>query len=157
MLTNPVDSANQGPPPPPAETTRVRRGKTGIWIAGGVALAGCIAVGVIDPNTTQILPACTFKATTGLDCPGCGMTRGLHALLNGDVLRALSHNILLVVILATSVVWFGWNAIARRTGRRVLHFEFNRNAWIAIGLAVVAFWVLRNLPWTPFNWLGSDA
>ena len=157
MLTNPVDATHQDAPPPPAETTRPRRGKAGRWIAGGVALAGCVAVGVIDPNTTKIFPACAFKATTGLDCPGCGMTRGLHSLLNGDITRALSHNILLVAILATTVVWFGWNAIARRTGRRELHFEFKRNAWIAIGLAVVAFWVLRNLPWAPFDWLGSDA
>ena len=157
MLTNPVDSPNQGPPPPPAGPTRAPHGKTGLWIAGGIALAGCVAVGVIDPNTTQLLPACTFKTTTGLDCPGCGMTRGLHALLNGDVSRALSHNLLLSVILATSVVWFGWNTIARRTGRRVLHLEFKQTTWIAIGLAVVAFWVVRNLPWAPFNWLGSGA
>jgi hypothetical protein len=85
------------------------------------------------------------------------MTRGLHALINGDVSRSLSHNLLLSVILASSALWFGWNAIARRTGRRVLHLEFKRKTWIAIGLAVVAFWVLRNLPWSPFNWLGSDA
>ena len=157
MQTNPVESATEGPPPPPAGATRVRRGRSGAWIAGGIALAGCVAVGVVDPNTTHIFPTCAFKAATGLDCPGCGMTRGLHALLHGDVLRALSHNVLLVVMLATSAVWFGWNAIARRIGKRQLHFEFKRNTWIAIGLAVLAFWVVRNLPWAPFNWLGSGA
>ena len=128
-----------------------------MWVAGGAALAGCVVVGVVDPNTTHILPQCAFKAMTGLDCPGCGMTRGLHALLHGDLLRAVSHNVLLVVIIATGAVWFGWNLLARRLGRPTLHLRYRRNAWIAIGLAVVAFWVLRNLPWAPFDWLGSGA
>ena len=128
-----------------------------MWVAGGTALAGCVVVGVVDPNTTRLFPQCAFKAMTGLDCPGCGMTRGLHALVHGDVLRALSHNILLVVIIAIGAVWFGWNMLARRLGRPALHLRFRRNTWIAIGLAVAAFWVLRNLPWAPFDWLGSGA
>ena len=128
-----------------------------MWVAGGAALAGCVVVGVLDPNTTHLLPQCAFKAMTGLDCPGCGMTRGLHALLHGDLLRALSHNILLIAIIGIGAVWFGWNLLARRLGRPPIHLRFRRNTWIAIGLAVAAFWVLRNLPWAPFDWLGSGA
>ena len=134
-----------------------RRSRSGAWIAGGIALTGCIVVGVVDPNQTQLLPACAFKAATGLDCPGCGMTRGLHALVRGDIVRAANHNLLLVVILAATAIYFGWNAIARRTGKRQLHFEFRRNTWIAIGIGVLAFWVVRNLSWTPLDWLNSGA
>ena len=157
MLTNPVDSPDEASSPVVPDTTRTRRINPGMAIAGGIAIAGCVVVGIVDPNKTQMFPACAFKAMTGLDCPGCGMTRGLHALLNGDVVRAMSHNILLVIILATSATWLSWNAIARRTGKRQLHFAFKRSTWIAIGLAVFAFWVVRNLPWSPFNWLGSGA
>lgn len=157
MLTNPVDSPDEASSSVEANPTRTGRINPGMAIAGGIALAGCVAVGVIDPNKTHLFPACAFKATTGLDCPGCGMTRGLHALLNGDVVRAMNHNILLVIILATSAVWLGWNAIARRMGKRQLHFSFKRNTWITIGLAVFAFWIVRNLPWAPFSWLGSGA
>ena len=156
MLTNSVDSVNGAPDPPPVGPTRTPR-KTGLWIAGGVTLAGCIAVGVIDPNTTQIFPACAFKSMTGLDCPGCGMTRGLHALLGGDVLRAVSHNALLIVLLVATGVYVTWNMIAARLGRRRLRFEFRRSTWITVGLGVFAFWTLRNLPWSPFDWLGSNA
>ena len=154
MLTNPVEPVDG----PQIETLGPgRRSRRATWIAGGAALGACVAVGVVDPNTTRIFPQCTFKALTGLDCPGCGMTRGLHALVHGDVLRALSHNLLLVVIIATSLVWFGWNTIARRTDRQPLRLRFRRNTWIVIGLAVAAFWLTRNLPWSPFDWLGSDA
>lgn len=72
-------------------------------------------------------------------------------------MRAANHNLLLVVILAATAIYFGWNAIARRTGKRQLHFEFRRNTWIAIGIGVLAFWVVRNLSWTPFDWLNSGA
>lgn len=85
------------------------------------------------------------------------MTRGLHALLNGDVLRAFSHNALLIVLLVATTVYVTWNAIASRIGRRRLRFEFKRKTWIAIGIGVLAFWIVRNLPWSPFNWLGSTA
>ncbi len=154
VLTNPVEPVGDSGTP---SRDRARRGRPGMWVAGGVALAGCVAVGVVDPETTRILPQCSFKALTGLDCPGCGMTRGLHALLHGDLLRALSHNLLLVVIIAGGAVWLAWNAIARRIGRAPLRLRFRRNTWIAIGLAVFGFWVVRNLPWAPFDWLGSGA
>jgi hypothetical protein len=157
VLTNPADSTNEALPPPPSVEQPARTSRTGLWIAGGIALTGCVVVGIVDPNQTQLLPACAFKAATGRDCPGCGMTRGLHALLRGDVVRAMNHNLLLVAILVATGVYFGWNAIARRTGKRQLHFKFRRSTWFAIGFAVFAFWVVRNLPWTPFEWLGSNA
>lgn len=114
-------------------------------------------VGIVDPNTTQLLPACAFKAATGLDCPGCGMTRGLHSLVRGDVVRSLDHNVLLVALLFITATVLVWNAIARRIGRSPVRLEFRRATWVAIGLGVLAFWVMRNLPWAPFDWLGSDA
>ncbi|MEX1217828.1 MAG: DUF2752 domain-containing protein [Acidimicrobiales bacterium] len=155
MLTNPTDSDSEATRPPPPEMNRVRRFNPNVVIAGGLAISACIGVAVFDPNETQIFPACAFKATTGLDCPGCGMTRALHSLVHGDVLKAISHNLLLVILLSSAIVWFGWNVIARKVGKRELRFKFRRPAWIAIGIGVTAFWVLRNLPWAPFNWLGS--
>src|SRR5215203_7501654 len=52
-----------------------------------------------NPTTAGFFPVCPFYSMTGLACPGCGMTRGLHALLHGDVLTALDYNLLLPAIL----------------------------------------------------------
>lgn len=30
-------------------------------------------------------PRCPFHVLTGLECPGCGSTRAIHALLRGDL------------------------------------------------------------------------
>ena len=37
----------------------------------------------------RYLPDCTFNTVTGYLCPGCGNTRSLTYLLNGDILSAL--------------------------------------------------------------------
>jgi hypothetical protein len=35
---------------------------------------------------------CPFKILTGIDCPGCGLTRGSLCVLSGQWKRALSYN-----------------------------------------------------------------
>ena len=83
----------------------------------GAAAAGCAYVAVADPNSTASwYPQCPFKALTGLDCPGCGVTRALHALLTGHPLRALDHNALVAVAVVLGLVWFGVSKVRERSG-----------------------------------------
>lgn len=46
-----------------------------------------------------MLPECNFYKWTGLYCPGCGDTRAVIALMNGDILLSLRQNALMVVLL----------------------------------------------------------
>jgi hypothetical protein len=126
---------------------------------GGLAMGACIYVGLVDPSTTSsaFYPQCTFKALTGLDCPGCGLTRAMHSVVTGHPGRALDHNILIALILPLAVytyfVWvsrtmFGWELPYVRVSKKVGY---------VIGPLILVFWVVRNLPWAPFNWLNSAA
>ena len=56
-----------------------------ILIFIGVIYAGFVSV------TGYGVP-CIFKLVTGFDCPGCGITRMLVSLLQGDIYAAYQYN-----------------------------------------------------------------
>jgi hypothetical protein len=125
----------------------------------GVALAaGALYVAANDPMTegTLYLP-CVVHRTTGLWCPGCGLTRGTHALLTGHPLEALSTNLFTpVVVLMVAGGWLAWTA--RSFGRPVplwwdrLRAVSSQPRWFAALLVVlVTYGVLRNIPTAPFD------
>lgn len=49
---------------------------------------------------------CLFHIITGFDCPGCGMTRAFHAMLQLDVVRAFRYNPLGPIVFF--IVILGW-------------------------------------------------
>jgi hypothetical protein len=62
-------------------------------IAGALAAAALIALAVLPTGMVAHGPAlCLSKRLLGLECPGCGMTRALSALLHGQVAAALAFN-----------------------------------------------------------------
>jgi uncharacterized membrane protein len=94
---------------------------------------------------------CPLKAMTGIDCPLCGATRATFALLRGDVAAALDLNalyvVLLPVVIAVAVTW-----LVRRRQPAMLRSR----AFPVVALAVaVLYMALRNLPFAPFDYLGT--
>ncbi len=55
-------------------------------------------------KTTGIGVACMFKAVTGFDCPGCGMTRMCTSLLMLDFKSAWSYNPVIMCMLPMGAV-----------------------------------------------------
>jgi len=82
-----------------------------------VAVAVLAAVPLASLWAPQ-LPACAFRAVTGVACPSCGATRAVEVLADGDLLTAFSLNPLVVTGLLAFVTGglFApiWN---RRVGR----------------------------------------
>ncbi len=128
---------------------------TGPLAVGAAALGACALLAVRDPNQTGSYGLCPFKAVTGLDCPGCGLLRGTAALLHGDPIRALDHNVFLPVVLVVLAVAYGrwlWSALGRHLAPRPLPLSA---VWVA-SAAVMLFWVAR-LVAGPGSWLASGA
>lgn len=68
--------------------------------------AGAVLLLFVDPNKPgNLLPKCPFNWLTGLNCPGCGATRMVHALLHGDVVSAFHYNAVLLALGVPLAVW----------------------------------------------------
>lgn len=118
-----------------------------------VAGVGAAVVLAADPTSDAgfPLPPCPVKLLTGLDCPGCGVTRMIYSLLHGDVLTALHFNAAAMLFIPFFLwTWGAW-VLGRWRGRRVPTWEQWR--WAPhVGLVLIAIWsVIRNLPFPPFN------
>jgi hypothetical protein len=104
----------------------------------------------VEPRN-GILPKCFFHELTGLYCPGCGVQRSLHALLNGDILAAINYNLLFILFLPL-IIYF---ILALTWGKKhpASSFIYKPIFSFTVVIVVVSFWVLRNIPVTPFSWL----
>jgi hypothetical protein len=54
----------------------------------------------------ELAPPCLFRAFTGLSCPTCGATRSLVNFSHGNMLRALSLNPLMTIVLSATIAYF---------------------------------------------------
>lgn len=113
--------------------------------AAAVAVGAVAALGLRSPHVPGFYPVCPSYALTGMYCPGCGSLRALHDLVHLDLAGAWSMNPLAVLVVP--VVIGSWVAWVRRaaTGRPR---RWISPPWVpnAVLVAVLAFWVLRNVP-----------
>ena len=115
-----------------------------------VAVAATAYVAAVDPNEQGHYPTCPFLSLTGLQCPGCGSMRTVHALAHGRLDEAAGLNILTVVMLPVlAFLWVRWaraRALDRPVRTKVAHPAL---IWGLLA-TVLVFWVVRNLPFGAF-------
>ncbi|MBU0691614.1 DUF2752 domain-containing protein [bacterium] len=88
---------------------------------------------------------CPVNLTTGLYCPGCGSLRAIHALLNGDIVAALSANLLAVAALPV-LAGIGVRSLFRIIKGCSPTIRIHPIVAWSIFWTVILFAVLRNLP-----------
>jgi hypothetical protein len=135
-----------------AEQIQIPQAQRLIAAAGAVAMtAGAGMVAYFDPGKAGFFPVCPLYTLTGIACPGCGLTRGFHALLHGDLLGALDYNALTPIFAVIFGYLFVSMVLVAYRGRG-LNFSIikPKYLWGFMCFALV-FAVLRNLPVYPFS------
>ena len=138
-----------------------RSGSSGPWVrlaalVVGVAVAVLVARALlleVQPLLQRHSPGCTFRRLTGWHCPGCGGTRAFFHLLHGELAASWRMNPLVLSGLGLGLLGLlraGWVWLARSHRRMAAGFPIRAwMGWLTLAL-VIAFGVLRNLPWWPF-------
>ncbi|MBA3634164.1 MAG: DUF2752 domain-containing protein [Acidobacteria bacterium] len=124
-----------------------------VLAAAGIlaATTGAFVIGYFNPTNAGFFPVCPLHATTGLNCPGCGLTRGFHALFHGDVLGALHFNALLPVYLFVGIYFFVSLSLVVVRGRGLSFSIFKPHLLWGFLVVLIVFGVVRNLPFYPFT------
>lgn len=126
-----------------------------ILAAAGVAATaiGTFVVTYFNPVTAGFFPQCPLYQAFGINCPGCGLTRGFHALFHGDVLAALHYNAMLPIYgFIFGYLLISMVLVAAR-GRGLSWNRFPPALMYGCLVLILVFAVVRNLPVYPFTLL----
>ncbi|MFJ3882208.1 DUF2752 domain-containing protein [Streptomyces sp. NPDC090077] len=146
-----TDAPQTGPRQPlPSGGVPVRASAARRAAAPVLTLAGAVAafayVGAVDPNEPGHYPVCPLFRLTGVLCPGCGGLRSAHAFATGDLPAALGANAVAVagyfVFAAFTALWL----LRAFRGGPVPRIALRPAYWWGIGAVVLAFSIVRNLP-----------
>ena len=128
-----------------------------LYILG--TIVGCVIIIVyykFNPEVYNFFPECPFHKYLHLDCPGCGSQRAIHALLHLEIAKAIGYNLLLVLSLPLLIIQLFVKVYAHLTKKNtVLNFWYSPHTPKIIFVIVMVFWITRNLPYPPFNYLAA--
>ena len=120
--------------------------------------AGAVAAGaatgflyLVSPHAHQVFLPCPFRLITGWYCPFCGGLRMVHDLAHGQIVAGLHDDALAVPLLLIAVAAWLNLVIGRWRGHPVVRVQRPGWLWPAVVVVLVAWTVLRNLPFGPFT------
>jgi hypothetical protein len=120
-------------------------------VAGVAGVLGLVVLWTTSPTDfPAFMPRCLFHQISGLHCPGCGGTRAVHHLLQGELTLAFRHHAPFVLGLPVAALG-GLVLLCSRRAREVWRRQSSRALWWMILFSLlVLFGVARNLPlaWT---------
>jgi hypothetical protein len=118
------------------------------WLlAAGLAVLSATLLVNLPPQKYAIYPACPFHEWFGLQCPGCGFTHALAALLTGRIREAASQNAMVLILVPGFLIFASrqtWSALFLNRWQRVRDRQF----WF-LAVSMLLFGLFRNL--VPFS------
>lgn len=116
-------------------------------LVGAAGLAAMATLNLRDPHSSGAYGFCPFLALTGHPCPGCGGLRAANDLTHGEVVAALSSNLLAVALLATlALAWVTW-VLRRARGTDDRMLVVSDRSLVIVLVVAVAFGIARSTPW----------
>lgn len=102
-----------------------------------LVLVGCFVLYFVNPSEHTLVP-CIFHELTGLNCPGCGITRASYSLLHLDLAAAVKFNAFFVLTLILVPIYVIIKVVKR-------DFELKTSHAYAYLFCMIVFTVFRNI------------
>lgn len=93
------------------------RRKISIATIAALAVAAILILYALVDPASHFFPRCPFHTLTGLQCPGCGSQRAIHALLNGHISDAWHYNAFMLLALPAALTFIAIEAFPDRFPR----------------------------------------
>ena len=120
-----------------------------ILLGINLVIIKCLLIATLILKYTNIRLKCITFELTGIYCPGCGGTRMISHLLEGDILTSFKSNQLLFILIPYSICLYAYEMIViTKTGS--ISKQLNK-ILIIIAFVMIAYGIIRNIPL--FNWL----
>ncbi len=116
-------------------------------IALGLAGLAGVALVLLYMRLGGVGMTCPFYSLTGLYCPGCGSGRAVYLALHGHFAESFRYNPALYVLgIPAGLVLLHEYArlVFPRLGLRPI--RVSRGVTLGVILALIAYWIARNLP-----------
>lgn len=115
------------------------------WIVALLSVAVCawVALSTIGTNMWH----CPLRSTLGVPCPGCGLTRAMVQLIQGNWEAAISLHAFAPIVMAMGILVAAGSALPARPRKplvaRVTDFERRTGITALLILSALAYWILR--------------
>ena len=111
---------------------------------------------ILNPTEHEIFPKCVFHSVTGHYCPGCGSQRAIHSLLHLNFAGVAGNNFLFLPAVLLLFYHYSFSFLNKKFRWKLPNlFYLKSTPWIILGV-IILFWILRNLPFYPFNILAPN-
>ncbi|MBO5004306.1 MAG: DUF2752 domain-containing protein [Clostridia bacterium] len=109
-----------------------------------IAIIGIVLVKVYNPEEESFFIPCMLYKLTGIKCPGCGMTRSMHYLVNGDIKQAIWYNLMLIPIIIL-VIYALYRYMRYLLNNEEIINKILENLLKVFLVAILFFGIARNL------------
>lgn len=117
------------------------------YLAGGILLLLSVFALIYPGRQSRcIVPPCLFHLLTGYYCPGCGGTRAVRALLQGNICQSFYYHPLVPYGAGVYAAFMVSQTVERLSGRRLAVGLHYRSAYVvAAGVILVLNFAVKNL------------
>ena len=99
----------------------------------------------VNPEVSVYMPKCIIKQLTGFDCPSCGVQRAAHAILHGDVIKAISYNPFFVFAAPYFLLVLYATVFKNTFAQKIHRIVFHRYALYSYITLFFCWWIIRNI------------